>query len=237
MEINEEELRNVIEKSKNRKEVFKYFGLHESSNHSYKIINYYIKHYNIDISHFKAYGEGAIKHSKCQKISLHDIFCGNHPLYSTYKLKNKLLNENIFNSECSNCKLSEWNSLPIPLDLDHINGIATDHRLENLRLLCRNCHAQTDNFCGKNVKKDPNKKIRIKRSEYLDKLTSETNNKNEPFILEIMNSDINFSRSGWVTKVSKILKIQHQKVLKWMIRFMPEFYEEKCFKRKSSKNK
>ena len=39
------------------------------------------------------------------------------------------------------------------LQLDHINGINTDHRLENLRLLCPNCHSQTPTYCGVNVKK------------------------------------------------------------------------------------
>lgn len=36
--------------------------------------------------------------------------------------------------------------------MDHINGILADHRLENLRLLCPNCHTQTDTFAGRNVK-------------------------------------------------------------------------------------
>lgn len=53
--------------------------------------------------------------------------------------------------KCSSCGLTEWNNLPIPLQLDHINGVSNDNRTENIRMLCANCHAQTDTFCGKNI--------------------------------------------------------------------------------------
>ncbi len=54
---------------------------------------------------------------------------------------------------CSICGLDEWmgrKGEDAPLQLDHINGVNTDNRLENLRILCANCHAQTDTFCGRN---------------------------------------------------------------------------------------
>jgi 5-methylcytosine-specific restriction endonuclease McrA len=41
---------------------------------------------------------------------------------------------------------------PAPIELDHINGNHHDNRLENLRILCPNCHAQTDTYRGKNKK-------------------------------------------------------------------------------------
>lgn len=53
-------------------------------------------------------------------------------------------------SKCSCCNKSQWNNKPIPLTVDHINGISYDNRKENLRILCYNCHAQTSTFNGKN---------------------------------------------------------------------------------------
>ncbi len=53
--------------------------------------------------------------------------------------------------QCSLCGLSpSWQEKPLTLQLDHINGIANDNRLENLRILCPNCHSQTSTFCGGN---------------------------------------------------------------------------------------
>ena len=45
-----------------------------------------------------------------------------------------------------------WNNQKLVLQLDHKNGDNTDNRLSNLRLLCPNCHSQTDTFSGRNIK-------------------------------------------------------------------------------------
>lgn len=73
--------------------------------------------------------------------------------YRTSQLRLRLIKENIFEYKCFSCKLTEWLDSPISLELDHINGDNFDNRLENLRLLCPNCHAQTDTYRGKNIKK------------------------------------------------------------------------------------
>jgi HNH endonuclease len=50
------------------------------------------------------------------------------------------------------CGISDWHGRPLVLELDHINGAADDHRLENLRLLCPNCHSQTDTYYARNIR-------------------------------------------------------------------------------------
>ena len=69
-------------------------------------------------------------------------------------LRTRLIREGIKAHNCEKCLLSEWMGLPIPLELDHINGNRKDHRIENLKLLCPNCHAQTWNYCGRGKSKN-----------------------------------------------------------------------------------
>lgn len=84
------------------------------------------------------------------KIMLEDILKGDYPQYQTFKLKKRLLKENIFINKCFECNITEWNNMPINMQLDHIDGNSHNHKLDNLRLLCPNCHSQTDTYCGKN---------------------------------------------------------------------------------------
>jgi len=68
-------------------------------------------------------------------------------------LRRKAVLYGLLKEECALCKNVNWRKEKIPLDLDHKNGNPWDHRLQNLQLLCKNCHAQTDNFGGKNITK------------------------------------------------------------------------------------
>lgn len=82
------------------------------------------------------------------RIPTEDILAGKHPEIATYKLKLRLLREGYFEDKCSICG---WHEKPeghefSPCELDHINGIPTDHRLENLRILCPNCHSLTETY-------------------------------------------------------------------------------------------
>ncbi|MFM8435430.1 MAG: HNH endonuclease [Planctomycetia bacterium] len=79
-----------------------------------------------------------------------EILKGLHPYYQTLKLKHRLIREKIFEYECSSCGISDWNGKAITLQLDHINGDSSDHRKDNLQLLCPNCHSQTETWCGRN---------------------------------------------------------------------------------------
>lgn len=88
---------------------------------------------------------------KNSKISTEDILT-NKKSFQSHKLKIRLLQENYFERKCYNCNNSKWLDKEIPLELHHKNGNNQDNSLENLILLCPNCHALTDNYRSKNIK-------------------------------------------------------------------------------------
>jgi 5-methylcytosine-specific restriction endonuclease McrA len=92
-------------------------------------------------------GKGKFKPQK----KLEDVFLGKEHLV-TSALRLRLIREGYKEDKCEECGISEWNGKPISLELDHVSGIRTDNSLENLKILCPNCHSQTSTFRGRNIK-------------------------------------------------------------------------------------
>jgi len=72
-------------------------------------------------------------------------------------LKRRLLGEGLKDARCEECGISEWRGRPLSLELHHANGDGRDNRLENLQLLCPNCHSQTETFGVRNVVRLPSR--------------------------------------------------------------------------------
>ena len=67
-----------------------------------------------------------------------------------HEIKQRLIRAGILENRCEECGLTDWRGKPLSIQIDHINGIKDDHRRENLRMLCPNCHSQTETFGSRN---------------------------------------------------------------------------------------
>jgi 5-methylcytosine-specific restriction endonuclease McrA len=167
-----------------------------------------------------------LKYSAERLTPLQDILDSEYPNYPTGKLKKRLVKEGILEYKCVLCgNDGNHNGLPLTLQLDHINGVNNDHRLNNLRLLCPNCHTQQDTYAGKNKnagnnkpkKEKPPKKFffEVKLKADIDKWQTIKNN-----------SNIRFGEWGWKVRLGKEIGINGQKVNNWLKRVDPEFLEK-----------
>jgi hypothetical protein len=108
-----------------------------------------IKDRSIDISHFSIKSNF---NTRLNKIPIENILIENSN-YGRGHVKRRILSEKLLKYECVFCgNDGNWMGKKFSLILDHINGVNNDHRLFNLRLVCPNCNATLDTFCGKNVK-------------------------------------------------------------------------------------
>ena len=109
----------------------------------------------IDHSHWTGQswskGKTSLDDDRLRKSKDNSLIFTENSNASSHYVRSLLLKHNLKVHKCESCSISnEWNDKPINLQMDHINGDRKDHRLENLRWLCPNCHSQTDTFCSRN---------------------------------------------------------------------------------------
>ena len=146
-----EQVQNAILISNSRRELLK--NLHiVSGGGNYQTINKFIKNNNLDISHFSRIAWNKGKKTKYKTRPIED-YLSNRISITSHKLRLRLLSEKVFPHKCNKCKLTTWLTHPIPLELEHKDGNHLNNNLDNLELLCPNCHAFTPTYRGKNVSK------------------------------------------------------------------------------------
>jgi hypothetical protein len=146
----EQDLRNAVMESRSVRQVIHRLGLIPAGG-NYAQMKKYIKELNLDTTHFggDVWNKGKQWGRKPQ-IPIEKILVENSD-FQSYKLKQRLLKTGLklpYCEECGWAKLSAEGRLP--LELDHINGDRKDNRLENLRILCPNCHSLKPTHRGSN---------------------------------------------------------------------------------------
>lgn len=146
-----EEFTHIVSNSYFMVDILETLGYSRTSGTMRRYVKKRIEELGIDTSHFIGQ-KGAVGRSvRIPKYSLEEILVENSPYRSTSRLKAKLIKEALLENRCSECAIPPiWNNRPLTLQLDHINGVNNDHRIFNLRLLCPNCHTQTETYGRKN---------------------------------------------------------------------------------------
>jgi hypothetical protein len=156
----DEQLADVVNTSRTYSQVLEKLGL-KLCGGTHANIKLNIKRLGLSTEHFGGQGWCTGEHHerlmRFVKIPTEKILVKDSTYTSTNTLKKRLFKEGLLEEKCNACGMgTEWQGKFISLQLDHKDGDRCNNQLDNLRILCPNCHSQTDSFAGK-CRKKPNK--------------------------------------------------------------------------------
>lgn len=163
-EFSEEEIRQIVAESVSDSEVAEKLGYTRTGGGSKESIHKMYEFYNLDTSHFtgQAWNKGNFD-------------------YDRFQNGNAIKSANMVDAivalrghKCENCGLETWLEQPITLEVHHKDGEHLNNELDNLQLLCPNCHSYTENWRGKNIQITQEKKEVKKKEPVSDEVLVES---------------------------------------------------------------
>jgi len=163
--IPKEEFEQIVKNSNSFNDVKTNLGFKHAGN--IRTVKQRILNDKIDTKHF--YTKNIPKKTSNKKISLDKLLKKNNGYkINNQILKKRLIEANMMEDKCVECNISSiWNGKKLTLQLDHIDGNNENNELSNLRILCPNCHSQTDTWCAnKNKKVFTEKYLKYKKYDH-----------------------------------------------------------------------
>lgn len=158
--FSDEQIRSFVEECTSFVQLQKKMGYSGNSGSIKQKLEEVLKEKGIDYSHFK--GHAWNKNENKKSVKHRDPL---RPLAQS-TIKERFIKSHEY--KCEKCGISEWNGMPITLQLHHKDGDHNNNDESNLGLLCPNCHSQTENFCGKK------KALTVSDEDFLNALLNTT---------------------------------------------------------------
>lgn len=199
-QFSDEQLAQMVKDSKSFYELASKIGYVKSGGGSQAAIKQMVKEKGFDTSHFTGQGWNKDNYN-------YDLFY-NGSVKSNGKSTLKAL-INLRGHQCECCKLTHWNDQLIPLEVHHIDGDHNNNSLENLQLLCLNCHAQTSNFRGKNINTG---RLKVSEEDFVQALKDNNTIAGALRQLKLSLGSGNYCRANELIvkyQISKFLKVEH----------------------------
>jgi HNH endonuclease len=146
----EDEARRAVAKSLSLSEALRRLGMRAAGgNHA--TLRKYVRIWGIPTDHFDPVF--AQRRQLRRELRPLEEILVEESTYSRGSLKKRLYNSGLKQRACELCGQGEdWRGRRMALILDHINGVATDNRIDNLRIVCPNCASTLDTHCGRNLR-------------------------------------------------------------------------------------
>ena len=143
MQYTIDQLKETVLSSTSVHQVLEKLGI-KSCGGNYATFYKLIKKYHISTNHFLG-----------QRSNLGKTFSSKRPIsdylknkytISSHKLRLRLIKEGYLDAKCHLCGIRTWQNNPLSFELHHVDGDSLNNKLENLWLVCPNCHSQTKSF-------------------------------------------------------------------------------------------
>lgn len=155
--LTDQEFSDLVKSSLNISEVLFKLGYTTKGNSwGYSQVRQRMTDLNLSGKDFKGRSAMITFNEQKKKLSYDDLFKENGK-HNRNVIRNRIIRDNLLPYKCAICGCTEWQGKTLSLELDHINGINNDNRLENLRFLCPNCHSQTTTYGSRNQKLNESK--------------------------------------------------------------------------------
>lgn len=151
-----DQIEEIVKNARSFREVAQKLGYNKDSGSAITSMHNMCKELNLDTSHFLGQAWNRNNYD-------YELFTMDSPKKNGITTLNPLIH--LRGRKCECCQNTEWLGQPINLEIHHLNGDRKDNRLENLHLLCPNCHSYTENWRGRGKRKTAKEHQSTKDSE------------------------------------------------------------------------